>query len=522
MVFAMRTLSIGRFVALVVVCMASLSAHAQSGRWWEQRVAQAGMPAGPMSPQAWQIGLGPYQLYNVQTGSSTKLDKATGRFSVRPTLLGGYAPLIPANQLAGPPRTITAPAILRTPAAVPVPGRSSSVPVDIIQPVSKGTLARVVAKGLKVLPVIGGIMTIRDLLEEANLAYDEATGQFRDTSAQADSGLWVIGDSVGALDSVCRSGVTALGYIFDRAEVQANPIFASCYGKSDPLAGSEVYQSAIRICCPTCFPHPICDSQSDNNSGTRPVVPLEDAIDRLEDAQDDKLIEAVNSLPNDPRVVDVIAREIQDEQDKPMFRWPARLDMLAPHTITVGDPLVTTTTNPDGFTVTQTTTTTATTAGDTITFNTTTVTNTYNQSGQLTGTTTTTTTPTDPSNPNSPQQEDLECGLPDKPPCKIDEEGTPEPPVNDAEQTVRDLFSEWQACIDDIQACLPQLPDISWTFSLPSGCSPIPLPGFEKWGLSSVDICPYQPMIHNIMSMLWAAAGLFGAISIISRRRTSE
>lgn len=125
---AMLTFRVGRFLAVLAVGMVSLSVHAQ---WWNQRVAQAGLPAGPLSPQVWQFGIGPYQLYRIETGSYTKLDKATGRFAVTPNLMGGFSPLVPANQVV-PSRSSTG-AAMRVPASVPVPGKAVSVPVDIIQ-----------------------------------------------------------------------------------------------------------------------------------------------------------------------------------------------------------------------------------------------------------------------------------------------------------------------------------------------------------------------------------------------------
>ncbi|MES7772613.1 hypothetical protein U6J54_12220, partial [Cutibacterium acnes] len=111
------------------------------------------------------------------------------------------------------------------------------------------------------------------------------------------------------------------------------------------------------------------------------------------------------------------------------------------------------------------------------------------------------------------------CGLPGKPPCKIDETGTPSPPDVDGENVFRQAIPN---CLKtDWKTCFPELPDINWSFTLPSGCAPIPVP-FQRVGFSAVDIFPWQGMIHDLMSMLWAAAGLFGAIGILSGRRNAE
>lgn len=188
---------------------------------------------------------------------------------------------------------------------------------------------------------------------------------------------------------------------------------------------------------------------------------------------------------------------------------------------TVGDPVEssTTTTNADGSTstATTTTTTTATANGNRIDYTQqrTTTTTTRDAAGVVTGTTTSTTTA--PQTPNTPSSdgEDLECGLPGGPPCKIDEEGTPDPPDPD-EEGWRSIFAPIQECAQDLEACLPELPEINLTFAFPSSCGAIPTPAFAPF-ISSINICQYQGMFHDLMSMIWAAVGVFGAISIVSR-----
>lgn len=108
------------------------------------------------------------------------------------------------------------------------------------------------------------------------------------------------------------------------------------------------------------------------------------------------------------------------------------------------------------------------------------------------------------------------CGLPDTPPCKIDESGTPEWDAKDGSADAGGIFAALGACLADISSCVPALPDLSWSFSLPSSCAAIPTPGFEPF-LSEVNICPYQPTIHDLMSMVWAAAGLFAGIAMVGR-----
>lgn len=127
------------------------------------------------------------------------------------------------------------------------------------------------------------------------------------------------------------------------------------------------------------------------------------------------------------------------------------------------------------------------------------------------GATTTTT-----GNAPAPTVEVLTCGLPGKPPCKIDETGTPawDPlpsPVDDVN------VSTWKTCMLSPSTCVPALPSLSWSFTLPTGCTPITLSAFSDLNLGAIDVCQFQPTIHDLMSILWAAAGLFGAVRIMSK-----
>ena len=186
----------------------------------------------------------------------------------------------------------------------------------------------------------------------------------------------------------------------------------------------------------------------------------------------------------------------------------------------VGDPVTKNTTRvrPDGMTeeIAETTSTTATAIGNTIqTQQQTSTTTTVKDATGAVVSTSTATTVQDKTATTAADGEDLECGLPGTPPCKIDETDTPEPPDPD-EDGWKQLFAPLQECIDDLEACLPELPEINLTFSFPSHCGSIPTPGFAPY-FTSINICQYQGMFHDLMSMLWAAAGVFGAMSIVGR-----
>lgn len=112
------------------------------------------------------------------------------------------------------------------------------------------------------------------------------------------------------------------------------------------------------------------------------------------------------------------------------------------------------------------------------------------------------------------QGEDLECGLPGFPPCKIDESGTPAPEVKDTAADAEGVFADLKACVLSPSTCLPELPSLNWSFALPTSCSVIHLPQYAP-ALTQIDVCQFQPVFHDIMGVFWAFAGLVGAIRMV-------
>lgn len=163
---------------------------------------------------------------------------------------------------------------------------------------------------------------------------------------------------------------------------------------------------------------------------------------------------------------------------------------------------------------------------DTTTTTTTTTTTGTNPDGSpitetKTDTETTTTTPVPPpgtTTPNTPPQgEDLECGLPGTPPCKIDESGTPPPGDANFDAATAEIEVFKSGLYEALQAKLDEIVhEWTWTFQLPTGCASLQFD--TKVGpVVEIDMCQWQPMIHDIMSMLWAAAGVWGALMIFLR-----
>lgn len=195
--------------------------------------------------------------------------------------------------------------------------------------------------------------------------------------------------------------------------------------------------------------------------------------------------------------------------------------------VTVGSPKVKTReyTDAQGNPIreTKTETTTATAEGNTVTYNTTTTTQVTNL---VTNQTTTTESTSGPKTSTTPDDgEDLECGLPGTPACKIDETGTPDPIAEtQAQQDADNALSATKEFFDGLQTALPELPSLNWTFSLPTGCSTIDMPGFsaDVPSLGSINMCQYQPMVHDLMSMIWAGVGLFVAIGMVFKESTGK
>lgn len=147
-------------------------------------------------------------------------------------------------------------------------------------------------------------------------------------------------------------------------------------------------------------------------------------------------------------------------------------------------------------------------AGDTVTHVSTTTVNVSNNSVTNSPTTTTTTVP-------SELQEIKVCGVPGSPACKIDESGTPSADSQDQTQ-IDSVFQPVKTCLENPLSCLPSMPDLSWTFNVPSSCTAIPVNGYGSY-ISEINICPFQSVFHDLMSMIWAAVGVFAAAKMLFR-----
>lgn len=109
-------------------------------------------------------------------------------------------------------------------------------------------------------------------------------------------------------------------------------------------------------------------------------------------------------------------------------------------------------------------------------------------------------------------EEQANCGAPGQAKCRIDESGTPDG---------KDVWTKPSADLADARTAQKTAidgaanigsPNWSFTFSLPTGCTPFPV--FLNVVL---DVCKFQPVIHDLMSMIWAAASLFCITGMVGR-----
>lgn len=112
---------------------------------------------------------------------------------------------------------------------------------------------------------------------------------------------------------------------------------------------------------------------------------------------------------------------------------------------------------------------------------------------------------------------EMPCGVGSAPPCavKIDESGTPPPTDGDNSQNESGDAAEAgkNQILDKIEELEDwTLPGWSWTFSLPTGCTPLPM----FLGVV-VDPCQWIDEIHSIMSVIWVLTGIAGMFVIFSK-----
>lgn len=98
---------------------------------------------------------------------------------------------------------------------------------------------------------------------------------------------------------------------------------------------------------------------------------------------------------------------------------------------------------------------------------------------------------------------------------KIDETGVPAgagTSYDSASKAINDSATDTETKINAARDRTDG-PAWSFTFALPSGCSPYPV-GF---GSVVLDVCQYQGTIHDLLSMVWSAVTAFTIIGMVGR-----
>lgn len=137
--------------------------------------------------------------------------------------------------------------------------------------------------------------------------------------------------------------------------------------------------------------------------------------------------------------------------------------------------------------------------------------------GSGTGTTGTgTTTGTASGSTGTSTQSAEQCGARGQVACKIDESGTPDGSgaYDTAEASIGTETDKAKTAVGDAKNVVS--PSWTWSFSLPTGCAPIEMPAYGF----SLNMCAYQPMIHDIMSMVWLTATVFLCVGMVHKTAT--
>lgn len=385
--------------------------------------------------------------------------------------------------------------------------------VAVQRTATRAAIAAAGAKALQALPTVAVGVALWDIYKALRTTPDGAGGLVHDagTAPQMELGYcWQrpgVNECYGGAMAACATGsqqAAALGGTVFSISYSNGGASASC--KWETAQGFDRYQFGVvrtESEVPTCpasidFENPAFSiSKGQYSPGEDGKCPLARSYHQpiTPAGVVGTVLPQFPSVQFTPEVVkDIVDRGQPIEVDSP-------ISITGP-TSTPGTPTTTTTTGPSGTTTTtNNTTNNYTYEGDTLTWNITNTTTTTNGDG-----TTTTTTE---------GQEVEVCGLPGKPACRMDETGTPTPPEpapnwwDETLQGLRDFAA-------DPTAALPELPELNWSFELPTGCAAIPLPAFAPF-LTEIDICQFQPLFHELMSVVWVMGALFGAIGMFFR-----
>lgn len=426
------------------------------------------------------------------SSSSSGSTTSFGGVTVGPSNVGGY------NLHTASDGSV----LLRQPKTMSVPG-GGTIPIDVTGSYPKSSTAAAIGRfARKALPIASTAIALHELAKELGFGIDRTA----------------IPNTLNKPDPNVCSVAPCYQYRGVHPDTGNNgPFFttySAFYNWVDTVKGTRTVTERTQFCWTSGTYAGRCGPLVKYSSGgstlgspinsVAPATPtsVPASIQELENA-----IAQKSGWPTTSALADALKEAIQDGEQV----------QVQPQTVTgpVSSPGVSTTTiNSNNTTTNQSTVNNYTYQGNTVKVTqvtTTTVTNTA--TGEPISNETTTTDPV----VSEPEKLEFPCGIAGKPPCgvKVDETGVKSDSstvfdaaksnIDEVEQAAKDALA------DGGPARSIQAPQWSWTFLLPSGCSPYPL---EPFGMS-VDVCAFQDTIHDLMSLLWVGAGLFGLLGLL-------
>lgn len=413
----------------------------------------------------------------------------------------------------------------------PSPKAGETINVDIVRKVPFSKLAKAIAKSL---PVVSTIIAGVEILEaircqeapggtgECDMGQPQVLVPGEEWSTIWSSAWWPSYDQAAAF--ACGNRAAQTNHTYEFHSVQSVPWqgTASCYGRQN----STCYVSGIPTTCPSGQYYGHTGSMSMRTAGNSQVCPaatingVSYAIGQLQPGADGQCptgnyiptaetpladrIEQYAPRTRVPEVADGLSRagkDIEHDGAPQVEGLPASVHRdrqveTRPDGITVRDTWADVRPTPSGYEWVPREVVTEYEPGATI----------PPPESVQGGTVTTGGRPSEP-------LEIITCGLPNTPPCKIDESGTPssvtipDSAVTASKGTALDKIGE----LGSVPA-----PAWSWSFSLPSACSPLLVGPFA--GVSvDLDMCQYQPMFHDLMSLIWIGGTLWICVGIVGR-----
>lgn len=113
-------------------------------------------------------------------------------------------------------------------------------------------------------------------------------------------------------------------------------------------------------------------------------------------------------------------------------------------------------------------------------------------------------------------EEIVTCGLPNTPKCKIDETGTPTAGnFADATKALDDAKNSAVEGLTTVTSAQGKQTTWGWNLALPTGCTALTVDAIFK--TFTINPCPYMGVMHDLMSMVWAAVTLFFVFGLVGR-----